>query len=308
MSEHMHNRITQVETVRFPGGALQILVDSAGQPWMRLRPACRALGLDVLSQLKQMEREPWAATCVMKAQDTRGKQRYFYCLRGDRLAMWLATLTSQCVQPELSERLAAWQCKAADALARWTANRPPIPQPPLPSSGLPLPLLSELQQMIAREVRSALKEQLAGPPRPAPLAQGALRFGILLPRPDAEGWPQLALGVKQCCALVESDCLTSAKMAQLLEYEAEAVPDLVGAAEKLTGRRVLTGRQLGYLLSCAQKRGLVEHDSHLHSQGGYGWSVVDRTSTESIRKVRARSASVGLLPAAEHKAAPVGGA
>ena len=107
-----------------------------------------ALGLDVLSQRKQLEREPWAATCVMKAQDTRGKQRYFYCLRGDRLAMWLATLTSQCVQPELSERLAAWQCKAADALARWTANRPPIPQPPLPSSGLPLPLLSELQQMI----------------------------------------------------------------------------------------------------------------------------------------------------------------
>lgn len=307
MSEHMHNRIAQIETVSFPGGALQIILEQAGPPWMLLRPACNELRLSFLRQRKQLERAPWAVTCVMKAQGARGKQHYWYCLRGDRLSMWLATISSECVRPELRERLTLWQCEATDALARWAVGHAQAQPPPLAPSDPPLPLLAELRQMIAQEVRSALQQQLASQSPPTPPVSTPLRFGILLPSPDTEGWKLLALGVKQCCTLVESDCLTSARMAQLLAYEADAVPALLGAVDKLTGRRSLSGRQLGYLLSCAQKRGLVAHDGRLHSYGGYGWRAVDRTSTISKRKGRAGSAHAWLLPAVEAKAARGGG-
>ena len=72
MSEHMHNQIAQIETLSFLGGALQMILDHAGQPWMLLRPACIELGLNFLCQRKQLERAPWAITCVIKAQDARG--------------------------------------------------------------------------------------------------------------------------------------------------------------------------------------------------------------------------------------------
>lgn len=274
MSKSTPNGLTPIEAVTFSGGSLQVIGDSQGAAWMLLRPACEALGLDVEGQRMRLERAPWSFACVMQAEGSHGKRRSYYCLRGDRVAMWLATISVRRVRPELRERLSQWQCEAADALARWAAGRAqPQPAPP---AGTQLSFPVELRQLVAQEVRNALQQERTGELPPAQPSNQALKYGILLRRPVVSGWPQLAHGVTQCCRFLKTDCLTSAKMSELLAYDAEAVPALVSAVEKLTGRRTLSGRQLGYLLSCAQKRGLVENDGRLHSHGGYGWSALNR--------------------------------
>lgn len=274
MSEQVHKESPEIEAVRFSGGALQVLRDAEGRAWMLLRPACKALGLDAEGQRMRLERAVWSSACVMKAEGAHGKHRSFYCLRSDRVAMWLATISVKRVRPELRERLVKWQCEAADALARWASERGPAQQyaaSPTPSAWTP-----ELRQMIAQEVRSVLQQERASAPSPRQASTKALTYGILLRRPEIGGWPQLALGLLQSCRYLKTDCATTVRMAELLEYDPDAVPELAGAVEKLTGRRTLSGRQLGYLLSCAHKRGLVEHDGRFHSRGGYGWSALAR--------------------------------
>lgn len=274
MSEQVHKESPEIEAVRFSGGALQVLRDAEGRAWMLLRPACKALGLDAEGQRIRLERAVWSSSCVMKAEGAHGKQRSFYCLRSDRVAMWLATVSVKRVRPELRERLVKWQCEAADVLARWASERGMAQQSapsPAPSAWTPA-----LRQMIAQEVRSVLQQELAGMPPPSQASNKALAYGILLSRPDISGWSQLALGLRQSCCYLQTDCATSLQMAELLEYDPDAVPELVGAVEKLTRRRTLSGRQLGYLLKCAHKRGLVQHDGRLHCRGGYGWSALAR--------------------------------
>lgn len=272
MSAQVHNESPEIEAVRFSGGALQVLRDAEGKTWMLLRPACKALELDADGQRILLERAVWSVACVMKAAGKNGKQRSFYCLRGDRVAMWLATVSIKRARPELRERRIKWQCEAADALARWAVERAPAQQ--CAPSPAPSPLTPELRLLIAQEVRSTLQQERASTPPPSQPSNKALAYGILLRRPEISGWPQLALGLRQSCRFLKSDCSTTVKLAELLEYDPDAVPELVGAVEKLTGRRTLSGRQLGYLLSCAHKRGLVEHDGRFHSRGGYGWRAL----------------------------------
>lgn len=276
MSGAVEKELMKVERIAFPGGTLEAVLDLEGVAWLALRPACKRLGIDFASQYARLCRALWATVVVTTTVGLDGKCRAMFMLRGDRVAMWLATISARRVRPELRECLSKWQCEAADALARWAAGRAPVPPLPEPSLGSQLSLSVELRQLVAQEVRSALQQERGGELPPAQPSNQALKYGILLRRPVASGWPQLALGVTQCCRFLKIDCLTSAKMSELLAYEAEAVPALVSAVEKLTGRRTLSGRQLGYLLSCAQKRGLVENDGRLHSHGGYGWSALNR--------------------------------
>ena len=49
-----------------------------------------------------------------------GRTREMFCLRSDKVAMWLATIdTSRIANDEARAKLVMWQCEAADALDRW---------------------------------------------------------------------------------------------------------------------------------------------------------------------------------------------
>ncbi|MFO0580510.1 MAG: phage antirepressor N-terminal domain-containing protein [Polyangia bacterium] len=139
-----------VQLVPFLGGTLSALRTEA-QGWLVLKPACEALGIDAEAQRKRLERTAWATASIMEAVGADGRQREMYCLRSDRVAMWLATIdTARIADPEARQRLELWQCHAADALDRWarggasTASpsrdttwrdlaEPPLPRAPLRS-------------------------------------------------------------------------------------------------------------------------------------------------------------------------------
>ncbi|MFO0578617.1 MAG: phage antirepressor N-terminal domain-containing protein [Polyangia bacterium] len=118
-----------VQLVPFLGGTLSALRTEA-QGWLVLKPACEALGIDVTAQRKRLERTPWATAAIMTAVGADGRQREMYCLRSDRVAMWLATIdTARIADPEARQRLELWQCHAADALDRWARGGAPGPSP-----------------------------------------------------------------------------------------------------------------------------------------------------------------------------------
>jgi hypothetical protein len=110
---------------------LQAVLDSEGMAWMALKPACAALGLDSNAQKQRLERCAWSVACVMHATGADAKRYRMYCLRADRVAMWLATLDTRRVKPALRPALHVWQCQAADALNRWAQARTLRPDPQL---------------------------------------------------------------------------------------------------------------------------------------------------------------------------------
>lgn len=108
-----------LQPVMFSAGTLFAIRDVAGVGWMALKPACEALGVDEEGQRQRLARQPWAVACVMQATGNDGKLYGMYCLRADRVAMWLATLQAGRVRPEIRPVLARWQCEAAAALDAW---------------------------------------------------------------------------------------------------------------------------------------------------------------------------------------------
>ena len=125
---------SRIELVRFEGGALSA-IKRDGVGWLVLKPACEALGVDARGQQQRLERTPWAVACVMHATGADGKRYEMFCLRTDRVAMWLATIeTSRIADPAARRRLELWQCNAAEALDRWMRGE--VESVPTAASGI----------------------------------------------------------------------------------------------------------------------------------------------------------------------------
>jgi hypothetical protein len=178
-----------IELVPFSGGTLSAL-RSDGAGWLVLKPACEALGVDARGQQQRLERTPWATACVMHAVGADGKRREMYCLRADRVAMWLATIdTARIADPEARQRLELWQCHAADALDRWARGRDPSAAPQLPPEWRSIVdhTLNRARELFVEKVSPT-----AAPPRPMDPGQwlsprqAAARAGVGIRR--VYGW------------------------------------------------------------------------------------------------------------------------
>jgi hypothetical protein len=101
--------------------------------WLVLKPACEALGIDAVRQRNEsvLVKAPWATASVIEAVGADGKQREMFCLRSDRVAMWLATIdTTRITDPAARQRLEVWQCEAAEALDKWwRGKQAPVGEP-----------------------------------------------------------------------------------------------------------------------------------------------------------------------------------
>jgi len=103
--------------VSVPGTATTIqatLVD--GQPYVALRPACEALGIDFATQFRKVKSRSWATTVEMTMVAADGKLRAMTMVDRRTLTMWLATLSENKVDPNIRGTVVAFQREAADAL------------------------------------------------------------------------------------------------------------------------------------------------------------------------------------------------
>ena len=145
-----------IELVPFVGGTLSAMRQN-DRGWLVLKPACEALGIDAEGQRQKLAKAPWAVACVIQATGADGKTYQMFCLRSDRVAMWLATIdTTRIADPEARQRLEVWQCEAADALDKWWRGKQNIvaEQPRM---------VAMTEEDFARIVRKILQPEEAAP-------------------------------------------------------------------------------------------------------------------------------------------------
>ncbi|MBL9008093.1 MAG: hypothetical protein JNJ46_27795 [Myxococcales bacterium] len=256
-----------LQAVPFAGGTLLAVLDSEATAWMALKPACAALGLDHEAQRQRLERCAWSVACVMQATGADAKRYRMYCLRADRVAMWLATLDTRRVKPALRPALQVWQCQAADALHRW-AQRSQADAPPGASVQMDahqLDLFAQQEATIRAIVRDELSAQ-RGHARPADSAHGiAIRGNADRERAAAF----LCELVARACAAYER----SVTSAEVLSCCSEPSLDNLRRCLESIGMRGTKSepiRQLGYALRSLSRRripGLYLHASERTVEG-----------------------------------------
>jgi hypothetical protein len=139
----------ETRIVPFYGDQLQAVKDDRGI-WAGVTSMCEGLGLESQAQLRRLHRSPWAkvAMTAILAQD--GRTREVPALHLSSVPMWLATVQVSRVRPELREKLARYQCEAAEVLAR--AFLPSAD--PSPAAVLSVP---DLARVVIHEVAEAVR-------------------------------------------------------------------------------------------------------------------------------------------------------
>lgn len=103
--------------VPVPGTDRQIMATVIdGKPFVSLRHACEAIGIDVESQRKKLNGKSWAVAVMSTATAADGKAYETTMIDRRTFTMWLATIDTNRVGPEARPIIEAFQAEAADAL------------------------------------------------------------------------------------------------------------------------------------------------------------------------------------------------
>lgn len=104
---------------------------TADGAYVALRPVCEALGLDVHSQRRRLQKQSWATDVMMTSVAADGKTREMTFIDRRTFTMWLATIDTGRISDEHTcELVRTYQCEAADALDKYFnegAAMPPMP-------------------------------------------------------------------------------------------------------------------------------------------------------------------------------------
>ena len=93
---------------------------TADGAYVALRPVCEALGLDVHSQRRRLQKQSWATDVIMTSVAADGKTREMTFIDRRTFTMWLATIDTGRISDERTcELVRTYQCEAADALDKY---------------------------------------------------------------------------------------------------------------------------------------------------------------------------------------------
>jgi hypothetical protein len=99
----------------FEGDDLAAALSEAGEIYIALPGMCTALGLNVRGQIQRIQRTPSLAKGLRRIRlktPIRGSQ-LINCLRLDRVALWIAGIETERIQPEYRAKVEAYQDELA---------------------------------------------------------------------------------------------------------------------------------------------------------------------------------------------------
>lgn len=112
--------MNDIVRIPFNGSEVQA-VDVDGKPYVLLRPAFEAIGLDAARQIAKLQSQPWATTAVTAGVGEDGKKRQMIAADVRTFLMALATIPASRVSDEARPVLIAYQSEVADAIeSYWT--------------------------------------------------------------------------------------------------------------------------------------------------------------------------------------------
>jgi hypothetical protein len=108
---------TQQQMVKFGfhGDELDV-IKQGDKLWVSVRRVCEALGIRNHGQQEKLKEKPWACVQMICTHDASGRKQDLFCIDLDGLPMWLATIDTSRVAPEVQPKLVAYQREAAKAL------------------------------------------------------------------------------------------------------------------------------------------------------------------------------------------------
>lgn len=152
--------MSTMEMVRIGTDEVQA-VRQSGHGWVVIKAACEVLGIDTQAQQRRLERTPWATGGMITAVGADGRTREMFCLRSDKVAMWLATIdTSRLANDEARAKLVMWQCEAADVLDRWVRGEQGVAEHTRPAAlppGWSMRKLADIMDKV-EQLREALDD------------------------------------------------------------------------------------------------------------------------------------------------------
>lgn len=154
--------MNELVKVPFDDGEILCVTNQAGEHVV-IKPMCEQMGLDSQAQQRRLQRTAWGRTCtaIMAVQLPGDQQRReVFCLHRKRVAMWLATLDTRRVRPEVRPFLEALQERAADVLDAYFSGRTAQDTSPAAEA-----LVMDLR---ARVERLEAAQGLPAVPRPRP--------------------------------------------------------------------------------------------------------------------------------------------
>jgi hypothetical protein len=102
--------------VPFHGDTLLAVKDEQGQVWVALKRMCESLGLAYEAQFTKLKTKRWAGITMIVTPDAKGVGQRTFCLNLDSVPMWLATIDTNRVAPDVASKLEQYQLECASVL------------------------------------------------------------------------------------------------------------------------------------------------------------------------------------------------
>lgn len=102
--------------VPFHGDTLLAVKDEQGQVWVALKRMCEALGMAFEPQFTKLKNKRWAGITMIVTPDAKGVEQRTFCLNLDSVPMWLATIDTNRVAPDVASKLEQYQLECARVL------------------------------------------------------------------------------------------------------------------------------------------------------------------------------------------------
>ena len=107
--------MNEIVQIRFHGGQIEA-VQQGETIWVSVRRVCEELGLAPNGQIVKLKEKEWACSKMFLSHDTTGRKQEQFFIHVDSLPMWMATIDTNRVIPELKPMLVAYQKEAAQVL------------------------------------------------------------------------------------------------------------------------------------------------------------------------------------------------
>jgi hypothetical protein len=119
-NEAAQTTLASIHRIEFPGGQV-LAIEIDGEPYIVLRPAVEALGLDYSGQLQRLRRQSWATMGMTPTVGADGKVREMTVVNVGTFLMLLATIDESRVSEERRPVLIAYQRETERAVRDyWT--------------------------------------------------------------------------------------------------------------------------------------------------------------------------------------------
>lgn len=134
--------------VDFHGDTIEA-ISGKGTAWVVVRRVCEALGIQPHGQVEKLKGKTWATTQIICAVAEDGKSREQFCIRLDKLPMWLATIDENRVASQVRPKLKRYQNECAEVLyEHFFGQRAPIAKAePTPAPAAPAAPAMDFERM-----------------------------------------------------------------------------------------------------------------------------------------------------------------